>query len=44
VLGRLPTDAEMNIGLELLAYPNSKDAWIGYCRLLVSTNEFLFID
>ena len=43
-LGRLPTAAEVEIGLSLLSDPNQPNAWAGYCRLVLCTNEFMFVD
>ncbi len=43
-LGRLPTDEEIDVGLSLLADTTQPDSWAGYCRLILSTNEFLFVD
>jgi hypothetical protein len=43
-LGRPPTDAEIVVGLSLLADKPQANAWAGYCRVLLSTNEFMFVD
>ena len=43
-LGRLPTVTEVEIGLSLLSDPNQPNAWAGYCRLVLCTNEFMFVD
>ena len=43
-LGRLPTVKEMEIGVQLLADQTQPNTWPGYCRLIVSTNEFMFLD
>ena len=43
-LGRLPTDEEIDVGTELLASTIQPDNWTGYCRLILSTNEFMFVD
>jgi hypothetical protein len=43
-LGRLPTDAELEIGIKILTDAAQSDKWTGYCRLILSTNEFMFID
>lgn len=42
-LGRLPTIAEIDIGRQLVE-PSQPDTWTGYCRLMLCTNEFLFVD
>ncbi len=49
VLGRLPSKDEVDIGLQILhdqmgTNLTSADNWPGYCRLVVSTNEFMFVD
>ena len=47
-LGRLPSEAEFEIGLQFLSEkPNAvttTDNWARYCRLIVSTNEFMYLD
>ena len=43
-LGRLPTDDEIRIGVTLLTESRQPNAWAGYCRLVVCTNEFMFVD
>lgn len=43
-LGRLPTDEELAIGLQILSIPSQSSNWPGYCRLVLSTNEFMFVD
>lgn len=43
-LGRLPLEAEVEIGLRLLAEQQPPAAWISYCRLILCTNEFMFVD
>jgi hypothetical protein len=40
-LGRPPVEAEVEIGLHLLADQNIPTAWTGYCRLILCTNEFM---
>jgi hypothetical protein len=42
-LGRLPTKAEVEIGLRLVA-EQQPSAWTGYCHLILCTNEFVFVD
>jgi len=42
-LGRLPTTAEVDIGRQLVQ-STQPDTWTGYCRLILCTNEFLFVD
>lgn len=44
VLGRLPTELELDVGLQLLADQSPAVAWASYCRLVVSLNEFMFVD
>ena len=43
-LGRLPTEAEVDIGKQLLTEQTQSNAWAGYCRVVLCTNEFLFVD
>ena len=43
-LGRLPTEAEVEIGKQLLTEQTHSNAWAGYCRVVLCTNEFLFVD
>ncbi len=42
VLGRMPTQKEIDLGLQLLA--RGPDAWERYCLLILCTNEFVYID
>jgi hypothetical protein len=44
VLGRLPTDQEIEVGMQFLAELQPSSAWASYCRLIVCLNEFLFLD
>ncbi len=44
VLGRPPSQAELDVGVELLAPAEGKDALERYCHLLLCTNEFLYIE
>jgi hypothetical protein len=43
VLGRLPQDAETEIGLQLLG-DGRPDELMRYCHLILCTNEFLYVD
>ncbi|MDB5390192.1 MAG: Protein of unknown function (DUF1553)/Protein of unknown function (DUF1549)/Planctomycete [Planctomycetaceae bacterium] len=43
-LGRLPKESEITIGLQLLVDPAQSNAWASYCRVLLCTNEFMFVD
>ncbi len=43
-LGRPPTRAEMDLGLQLLTPGAGPDLLERYCLLILSTNEFLYID
>jgi hypothetical protein len=43
-LSRLPTRAELDLGMQLLAPAAGSDALERYCLLVLCTNEFLFID
>ena len=43
-LSRLPTDDEIEIGVQVLSDQSLANAWHSYCRLIVCTNEFLFVD
>lgn len=48
-LGRLPSNEEVDIGMKILDDQIGIDSatttsWSGYCRLVVSTNEFMFVD
>ena len=42
--GRAPTAAEIEIGQQLLADSTVTDAWARYCRIILCTNEFLYVD
>jgi hypothetical protein len=44
VLGRLPTAAEMTLGLQLLTPTDRIDPWERYCHLILCANEFVFLD
>ena len=44
VLGRIPTRAEMALGLQLLAPAGAGDPWERYCHLILCTNEFIYLD
>ena len=43
-LGRAPTPAEFDIGRQLVADPAVKEAWARYCRVILCTNEFVYVD
>lgn len=42
--GRFPTEEELEIGVQLVADRSQTSAWSSYCRLVVSLNEFMFLD
>jgi hypothetical protein len=43
--GRPPTQKETDLGLQLLLSPSGGvDAWQRYCLLILSTNEFVYVD
>jgi Protein of unknown function (DUF1553)/Protein of unknown function (DUF1549)/Planctomycete cytochrome C/Concanavalin A-like lectin/glucanases superfamily len=46
VLGRPPTPDEVDVGSQLLfrSESNGPDPWERYCLLVLSTNEFLYVD
>ena len=43
-LGRPPIEDEIAVGRSLLGDAPDSSAWVGYCRTVMSTNEFLFVD
>jgi hypothetical protein len=44
-LGRPPVAEELEVGAQFLAASGAaSDAWTSYCRLIMSTNEFLYVD
>ena len=43
-LSRLPTVEEIEVGLQLLADQTRSNAWSNYCRVVLCTNEFMFVD
>ena len=43
-LCRPAADDEIEIGIQFLGNEPQADRWNGYCRLIVSTNEFLYLD
>lgn len=43
-LGRPPVAAEIEVGDAFLADQSAPDGWARYCRLIVCSNEFLFVD
>ncbi len=42
-LGRPPSEAEIDIALTFLG-EGKDEAWVRYCQLILSTNEFLYVD
>ena len=42
--GRAPTPTEIDIGRQLVADPAVKEAWARYCRVILCTNEFVYVD
>jgi hypothetical protein len=44
VLGRPPTKGEIDLGTQLVPTTDVLDPWERYCRLILSTNEFLYIE
>jgi hypothetical protein len=43
-LGRPPTQAELDLALQLLAPVAGADPWERYCHLILCTNEFVYVD
>ncbi len=43
-LGRPPSKSEIDLGTQLLTPAGGPDPWERYCRLILSTNEFLYIE
>jgi len=43
-LTRVPTSEETKIGLQLLADSSEGDPWIRYCRVILCSNEFIYVD
>jgi hypothetical protein len=43
-LGRPPAMAEIDLGWQLLAPGRDADSWAEYCQMILSTNEFIYID
>lgn len=43
-LGRTPAPAELEIGLQLVADSSEANAWLRYCRLILCSNEFVYVD
>ncbi len=43
-LTRVPTSEETEIGLQLLADSSEGDPWIRYCRVILCSNEFIYVD
>jgi Protein of unknown function (DUF1553)/Protein of unknown function (DUF1549)/Planctomycete cytochrome C/Concanavalin A-like lectin/glucanases superfamily len=44
LLSRVPTEAEIDIGLRLLAPDGEADPWERYCLILLGSNEFIYLD
>src|SRR5262245_13204318 len=42
--GRVPSQKEIDLGLQLLAPSDGVGAWERYCLLILCTNEFAFLD
>ena len=42
-LGRPPVDEEIDVGLKFLG-EGKDEGWVRYCQLILSTNEFLYVD
>ena len=42
-LGRPPSEAEIDIALTFLG-GGKDESWVRYCQLILSTNEFLYVD
>ncbi len=43
-LGRPPSPAEVDLGRQLLATDGDVDPWERYCQVILSSNEFIYID
>jgi len=43
-LGRPPSPAEIDLGRQLLAPDREIDPWERYCQMILSSNEFIYID
>jgi len=43
-LGREPTPLEIDIGRQLVADAEGQHSWARYCRVLLCTNEFIYVD
>ena len=43
-LGRPPTQAEIDLGLRLLAPDGEADPWERYCLIVLGSNEFIYLD
>ncbi len=43
-LGRVPTPTEIDLGRQLVADTTVKDVWARYCRVILCTNEFVYVD
>ena len=43
-LGRAPTSTEIDIGRQLVADHAIQDVWPRYCRVILCTNEFVYVD
>ncbi len=44
VLQRLPSDAELEVGLGFVENYKEADPWLAYAQLLLMTNEFAYVD
>ena len=43
-MGRPPTNAEVELGVRIVAPVSGVDVWARYCLLILSTNEFLYVE
>ena len=43
-LARIPTLTETEIGLQLVTDATEIDPWIRYCRVILCSNEFIYVD
>jgi len=43
-LSRPPSQAEVELGRQLLAPDRDNDPWERYCQIILSSNEFIYID
>ena len=43
-LGRPPVPAEVEIGMQLVSNSGDDNSWVRYCRLILCSNEFIYVD